>query len=66
MQRLRDEAESLRQQLEVAVPAHKLTQPDLEAVRARILSNLKVGKQSPEYKRTKAAIDQFINELLER
>ena len=37
--------------------------PDFEAVRERILSGLKVGKQSPEYKRTKAVIDRFIAEL---
>lgn len=37
--------------------------PDLEAVRDRILSSLKVGKQAPEYKRTKAAIDRFIAEV---
>ncbi len=36
---------------------------DLEAVRERILSGLRVGKQSPEYKRTKAVIDRFIAEL---
>jgi hypothetical protein len=39
---------------------------ELEAARDRILSGLKVGKQSSEYKRTKAAIDRFINELLEQ
>lgn len=37
--------------------------PDLEAVSVRILSDLRVGKQSPEYKRTKATIDRFINEM---
>jgi hypothetical protein len=37
--------------------------PSLEAVRDHILSDLKVGKQSPEYKRTKAAIDRFISEV---
>ena len=59
MQRLRDEAESLR------LESHQ--QPvDYEAVRDRILSGLKVGKQSSEYKRTKAAIDQFIGEVLEQ
>jgi len=35
----------------------------LPALRDRLLSNLKVGKQSSEYKRTKAVIDRFINEL---
>jgi hypothetical protein len=59
VQRLRDEAESLR------LESHQ--QPvDYEAVRDRILAGLKVGKQSSEYKRIKAAIDQFINELVER
>lgn len=37
--------------------------PDLEAVRERILSGLKVGKQAAEYKRTKATLDRFIAEL---
>lgn len=37
--------------------------PDFEAVRERILSGLKVGKQSPEYKRTKAVLERFISEL---
>lgn len=41
--------------------SHQL--PDLEAVRNRVLSSLKVGKQAPEYKRTKATIDRFIAEL---
>jgi len=34
--------------------------PDLEAVSERILSGLRVGKQAPEYKRTKTVIDRFI------
>ena len=37
--------------------------PDLEAVRDRILSGLGVGKQSPQYKRTKAVLDGFIEEV---
>lgn len=53
--RLRDEAKSLRQQ--------EKQLPDLEAVRDRILSELRVGKQAPEYKRTKAAIDKFIVQM---
>lgn len=55
MQGLRGEAESLRQQPQ--------TLPDLEAVRDRLLAGLRVGKQSPEYKRTKTAIDRFIAEV---
>jgi hypothetical protein len=39
--------------------------PDLDAVSERILSGLRVGKQTPEYKpRTKVALDRFIWELL--
>lgn len=52
---MKDEAESFRQESQQL--------PDLEATRDRILSGLKVGKQSPEYKRTKAAIDRFISEV---
>ncbi|MBV8885791.1 MAG: hypothetical protein JO235_17595 [Chroococcidiopsidaceae cyanobacterium CP_BM_RX_35] len=33
---------------------------NLALVRERILSGLLVGKQSPEYKRTKAVIDRLI------
>lgn len=51
---MKDEAESFKQKSQQL--------PDFEATRDRILSGLKVGKQSPEYKRTKAAIDRFIAE----
>ncbi len=37
--------------------------PDFALVRERILSGLRVGKQSPEYKRTRAVIDRFIAEV---
>jgi hypothetical protein len=36
---------------------------DYQAVRDRYLSRLKLGKQSPEYKRAKQHIEAFINEL---
>ncbi len=58
MQRLRAENAELRQQKEQL--------PDLEAVRDRILSGLQVGKQAPEYKRTKSVIDKFIANVLEQ
>ena len=32
-------------------------------MRDRILNALGVGKQSPQYKRVKAVLDQFINEV---
>lgn len=37
--------------------------PDLDTIRNRILLQLKVGKQSPEYKRSKAVLDKFIAEV---
>ena len=33
------------------------------ATRDRVLSTLGVGKQSPQYKRVKAVLDQFVNEV---
>lgn len=39
------------------------TNIDYQAVRDRYLSRLKLGKQSPEYKRVKQHIEAFINEL---
>ncbi len=35
-------------------------QLDLEVERERFLASLKLGRQAPEYKRTKAVIDRFI------
>jgi hypothetical protein len=52
---LKDEAESLKQKSQQL--------PDLESVRDRILSGLHVGKQAPEYKRTKSVIDKFIAQV---
>ena len=37
--------------------------PDLALVRDRYLAEPREGKQSPEYKRTKGAIDRFISEV---
>ena len=52
---MRDAAESPKQESQQL--------PDLESVRDRYLSELKVGRQAPEYKRTKATIDQFIKKV---
>lgn len=87
---MRDEAESLKRQIEqmaaiaseldevreqlkealherdaLAEPHQRLSLSDLELVRDRILANLyrRVGKQSPEYKRTKSVLDNFIDEV---
>ncbi len=58
MQRLRAENAELRQESQQL--------PDLQSVRDRILSGLKVGKQAPEYKRTKSVIEKFIALVLEQ
>lgn len=58
MQRLRAENADLRQEPQQL--------PDLESVRDRILSDLRVGKQAPEYKRTKSTLDKFIAFVLEQ
>ncbi|MGL5922468.1 hypothetical protein [Chroococcidiopsis sp.] len=49
------ENSALRQQTE--------QQPDLEAVRERILSGLKLGRQASGYKAAAKALDRFIAEL---
>lgn len=49
---MRDAAESPKQESQQL--------PDLESVRDRYLSKLHVGKQAPEYKRTKSTLDKFI------
>ncbi|WP_414588744.1 hypothetical protein [Scytonema sp. PCC 10023] len=36
---------------------------DYQKIRDRILANLKVGKQAPKYKTSKALLDEFIEEL---
>jgi hypothetical protein len=36
---------------------------DLEDIRDRILASLKLGKQAPEYRRSKALLDKFITSL---
>lgn len=40
-------------------------QPDYEAARARALARLKLGRQAPEYKRAKKAMDLLLDELLQ-
>lgn len=61
---LQDQVEQLQSsgQLKVELPSDTALS-DLEEMRDRILASLGRGKQSPEYKRTKAALDRFIREL---
>ena len=47
--------------LKETTPAPQL--PDLEAVRERILSGLKLGKQAPGYKAALKALERFTDEL---
>ncbi|MCA1991535.1 MAG: hypothetical protein LDL41_05740 [Coleofasciculus sp. S288] len=60
-----DEVERLRQELDTTTESTRqsLEQPNLEALRDRVLSSLKLGKQSPGYKTTKKALEKFIEEL---
>lgn len=66
IEQLKTELEQLQQErsrlaLELAeCRASQPQQPDYEAIRDRFLASLPVGKQAPEYKRTKKAIDGFI------
>ena len=72
MKRLGEENESLRQELETqkCLPMRDIGEdetlrqlPDLEAVRERVLFGLGVGKQSRVYKRVKAILDGFVDEV---
>jgi hypothetical protein len=53
---LRAENSDLRQQTE--------QRKDLEAIRNRILSELKLGRQAPGYKAAAKALDRLIAQLL--
>lgn len=63
------EIEQLQQQLEALASENaelrarcqqRTEIPDLEAIRDQFLASLRLGKQAPEYKRTKSALDRFI------
>lgn len=56
---LRQENTLLIQQATMALPLIA----DLEAIRARVLFNLKLGKQAPGYKAAQKALNLFIAEL---
>ncbi len=62
-ERLRIEA--LRQQIKASADVSTIPPlPDLEAMRNRILKDLKLGKQAPGYRAAAKALDRFISELL--
>ncbi len=60
---LRQEVVELRQQLSELTQHQGVELPDLEGLRDRILSNLKLGSQSPQFKSARKALDQFIREV---
>jgi hypothetical protein len=62
LEQMRQERDRLAQEL-ATCRASQPQQPDLESSRDRYLASLKLGKQAPDYKRTKKAIDGFINQL---
>ena len=59
LEQLRSLAERLAQELAACI-ASLSQQPDLEAAHDHYLASLRLGKQAPEYKRTKTALDRFI------
>lgn len=67
-QRERDELAELNHALtleldKLKTQGHADQLPDLEAVRDRVLSGLKLGKQAPGYKAAAKTLDRFITEL---
>ncbi len=59
---LRIELEQMRQELAIC-KASQSQQPDLEAIRDRVLAGLKLGKQAPGYKSAIKALNDFISRL---
>lgn len=64
--RLLAEVQFLRQENALLIERATIALPqvaELEALRARVLSNLKLGKQAPGYKATQKVLNRFIVEL---
>ena len=60
--KLQLELEQVQQELAIC-KASQSQQPDLEAIRDRVLAGLKLGKQAPGYKSAKKVLDDFISRL---
>lgn len=58
LQQITQERDGLLEQLEQAASQHEL--PNLERESDHFLASLRLGKQAPEYKRTKSILDRFI------
>lgn len=69
VQQLKIELEQLRQERDrlatelAASGASQSEQPDLEAIRDRVLAGLKLGKQAPGYKSAMKVLNDFISRL---
>jgi predicted RNase H-like nuclease (RuvC/YqgF family) len=61
VKQLRQENDRLRQELAACQQASQIFQPDLEELRDRYLTSLRLGKQAPEYKRTSKVLEKFID-----
>jgi hypothetical protein len=59
IQQLEQERDQLRSQLE-QITSQRTDRIDLEQAGDRFLASLRLGKQAPEYKRTKSTLDRFI------
>lgn len=62
LQQLRQERDRLATEL-AARHASQSEQPDLEAIRDRVLAGLKLGKQAPGYKSAMKVLNDFISRL---
>lgn len=63
---VRNKPKVAQQDLELTDQNHSQQLPDLEAMRDRILKDLKLGRQAPGYKAAVKALDRFIDELRSR
>lgn len=62
LEHLRLERDRLAAELAASLVSQS-QQPDLEAIRDRVLAGLKLGKQAPGYKSAKKVLDDFISRL---
>lgn len=62
LEQVRQERDRLATSLK-ASQASQPPQPDLEAIRDRVLAGLKLGRQAPGYKSAKKVLDDFISRL---
>ncbi len=61
-ERLRQERDRLAAELAASL-ANQSQQPDVEAIRDRVLASLKLGRQAPGYKIAMKVLNDFISRL---